>query len=287
MTPAAWTRSYISICKSQSQLWIISVMTLLTLALYPSGASFYGSLNILPIILIFLFPAVVQREEFWLAVCLLVGSAIALNWYYVGNHTFLLFYWVLALLLSCFAKERLKMLSLSARWLIGLPFLFAFVWKLISNDFRSGSTMQYLISATYPMGNVGVALTHLTPADLAQNIERVQQVISNPQAGSVALMMPAELPGWANLLTFTTQLLEGGIALVFLAPLPERWRWWREATLLLFFLTAYTLLPVGSFAAQFACMGYAMTTSTRLRTAFIASFFLFQAMNLLLGLFRP
>lgn len=283
MNPVAWVRSYVRLCASLDPLWAISVMTLVAMVRYQQGAWFYSVLNPVLLGLACLFPQLVRREQFWLVVCLTVGSSITLSWQHVSNHTFVLFYWTLALLISCFATDRLWVLARSARWLLGSLFLFAFIFKLASADFQSGATMRYFLSATLPLGQGAVALTELTRAQLEQNMAAVERVLSAPGTAPVLLLAPPGLGVLADVLTRATQVAEGWLALVFLVPLPARWRWLREASLLTFFLTAYTVLPVAPFATQLAYLGYAFTRSDRFRAAFVAAYFVYQLADLGLG----
>lgn len=288
MNPAGWIRAYVRACASLDPLWAISAMTLVAMVRYQQGAWFYSVLNAVLLGLACLFPQIVRREQFWLAVCVVSGSSILLNWYFLSNHSFVLFYWTLALLVSCFAADRQRVLALSARWIVGFLFLFAFVWKLVSPEFESGATMRYFLSATLPLGQSAVALTSLTAGQLAQNMETVERVISTLRTAPVSLIGPPGLSVLADALTRATQVVEGGMALIFLAPLPNRWRWLREAGLLFFFLTAYTFLPVAPFATQLAYLGYALTRSDQFRAAFIAAYFLYQLVDLSLrGVWGP
>jgi hypothetical protein len=279
----SWAEAYVRLCASLDPLWAISAMTLVTMVRYQEGTWYYSILNSVLLGLAVLFPKLVRLEQFWLAVCLLCGSSIILDWAFLGNHAYVLFYWSLALLLSCFATDRLYLLAASARWILGGVFLFAFIWKLLSHDFSSGATMRYFLSATVPMGEAAVALTGLTQGQLANNVTAVETVLSTQGASQATLFAPPGLSKLADLLTLATQVTEGLLALLFLAPLTARWRWLREAGLLVFFLTAYTLIPVAPFATQFAYLGYAMTNSAKFRAMFIAAFFVYQLTDLLLG----
>lgn len=283
MNPAGWVRSYVRLCASLDPLWTISVMTLIAMVRYQQGAWFYSVLNPVLLSTACLFPQVVRREQFWMAVCLVSGSSLILGGYTPGDHIFLLFYWVLALFLSCFAADRSRVLAWSARWLVGGVFLFAFIWKLISSDFNSGATMRYLLSTTLPLGQSAVVLTELTGAQLTQNMSAVERLLSTTGVPSTSLITPPGVRVLADLLTRATQITEGWLALVFLAPLPGRWRWLREASLLFFFLTAYVILPVAPFATLFACLGYTLTRSDGFRAAFVAAYFLYQLADLSLG----
>jgi hypothetical protein len=63
------------------------------------------------------------------------------------NHIYLLAYWclVLFLVLNVPAPARQRALALNARWLIGLAFLFAILWKaVLSPDFVDGRIEHHL-----------------------------------------------------------------------------------------------------------------------------------------------
>lgn len=276
-------RQYVALCQTIDPFWAVSIMTLLSIVRYQEGAWYFGILASVFLGLACLFPKIIERDVYWLGLCLLCGSSLVLYWSLLGNHAFSLFYWLLALLISCFVQQRLRFLADSARWIIGLIFLFAFLWKLMSNDFSSGATMRYLLTSTLPLGQTAVALTSLTQEQLTQNMRAVEDVLSFSTASPATLIAPSDVARLADLLTRTTQVVEGLLAACFLLPLSGRWQWLREASLLGFFVTAYTALPVAPFSTQFAYLGYALTPSPVYRAVFIAAYLISQVADLRLG----
>jgi hypothetical protein len=276
-------QAYVARCAALEPVWAISIMTLLAMVRYQGGAWYYHIIG--PVILgvATLFPKIVYREQFWLMLCMITGSSIVLDWTLLGNHSFMQFYWNLALLLACFSSNRLRFLAKSARWLVAFLFLFAFIWKLNSSDFRSGATARYLLSATFPAGQVSVMLAGLNPSALADNISIVEHVLSSSVNTKAKLHSSDGVGRLADVVTMMTIASEGLIALVFLLPLTSKWKWLRDLTLIFFMLTAYTIIPVASFGTQLAYLGYAATDSKWSRATFITLFFMHQLSGLFLG----
>jgi hypothetical protein len=276
-------QAYVDRCAALDPVWAISIMTLLAMVRYQGGAWYYYIIG--PVILgvASLFPKSVYREQFWLLMCMITGSSIVLDWTLLGNHSFVLFYWSLALLLACFSGNRLRFLAMSSRWLVAFLFLFAFAWKLNSNDFRSGATARYLLSSTYPASQLAVAFSGLSGSQVADNISAVERVLSSPMTTQVKLNSNAAVGHLADAMTIMTIVVEGLTALIFLLPLSLRWTWLRDMSLIGFMLTAYSIIPVASFATQLAYLGYAATNSNRSRAAYIALFFVYQLSGLVVG----
>lgn len=282
-TLGLFAQQYIELCKRLDPFWVISIMTLLSVVRYQEGAWYFVIFSSIFLGLACLFPKIIKHELFWFGLCILLGSTLISYWAFLGNHAFSLFYWLLALFISCFVQKRLEFLALSARWIIGFIFLFAFMWKLISGDFSTGATMRYLLTSTLPLGQTAVLLTSLTQEQLMQNIRNIDSVISFSTTSPARIIAPPDVSVLADVLTRATQFVEGTLALCFLVPLPRRWQWLREASLIGFFVTAYTILPVAPFSTQFAFLGYALTTSPVYRAVFIASYFIAQLADLRLG----
>jgi hypothetical protein len=276
-------QAYVDRCAALDPIWAVSIMTLLAMVRYQDGAWYYHIIG--PVILgvASLFPKSVYREPFWLMICMMIGSSIVLDWTLLGNHSFMLFYWSLALLLSCFSKDRLHFLAMSSRWLVALLFLFAFAWKLNSNDFRTGATARYLLTSTYPIGQLSVVLGGMSESQLADNINTVKRVLSSSVTTQGKLNSNAAIGRLADVMTLMTLIIEGLTALIFLLPLSLRWAWLRDVSLIGFMLTAYSVIPVASFATQLAYLGYAATNSNRSRAAYIALFFVYQLSGLAVG----
>jgi hypothetical protein len=276
-------QAYVDRCSKLDPVWAISIMTLLAMVRYQEGGWYYHVIGPVVLGVASLFPRVVYREQFWLLMCMITGSSIVLDWTLLGNHSFMLFYWSLALLLACFSSNRSRFLAMSSRWLVASLFLFAFVWKLNSNDFQGGATTRYLLSSTYPVGQLSVLLAGISKTQLTDNMRAVEWVLSSSETTQAKLYSNANIGRLADLMTMMTLITEGLTALIFFLPLSSRWVWLRDMSLIFFMLTAYSIIPVASFATQLAYLGYAATNSNRSRAAYIALFFVYQLSSLVVG----
>ncbi|UCC15053.1 MAG: hypothetical protein JSW21_03645, partial [Gammaproteobacteria bacterium] len=109
-------------------------LTLLDLLLRP-----VGSWAIRPFILglaaaALLRPRWLHQPLLWLALAVLAGTRVALDWPLADNHAYLLSYWCLAAALALMAQDAERPLAFNGRLLIGLVFLFACVWKFVVSD---------------------------------------------------------------------------------------------------------------------------------------------------------
>jgi hypothetical protein len=276
-------QTYVDRCAALDPVWAVSIMTLLAMVKYQDGAWYYHVIGPVVLGVAALFPKTVYREQFWLLMCMITGSSIMLDWTLLGNHSFLLFYWCLALLLASFSSNRMQFLAISSRWLVAFLFLFAFVWKLNSDDFRSGATARYLLSATYPASQLSAVFAGISGSQLEENINDVKRVLSSPVPTQAKLNSNDAVGHLADLITMMTLIVEGITALAFLLPLSLRWAWLRDVSLISFMLTAYSIIPVASFATQLAYLGYVTTKSNWSRAAYIALFLVYQLSTLVVG----
>ena len=58
-------------------------------------------------------------------------------------------------------------------------------------------------------------------------------------------------------MAFVTIVVEGAIAVVYLAPLAKRLSWIRDAIMVGFCVVTYVMLPVGGFGMLLTVMGFA------------------------------
>ncbi|UBV44567.1 hypothetical protein LAJ19_17480 (plasmid) [Deinococcus taeanensis] len=261
----------------------LSLMTLFMLARYSSFGeqmqANYGCLLAVAII----FRPVVREQTFWFLVLLATALPIVNNWWSQGGHAFLLLYWVGAIFLSFSAQEPRGMLAASGRYLIGATFFFAALWKFMSPEFADGTALQYFMATMIPIGLTTQVFTGLTQEQLQHNILAITDLLSQSVTSTVALARPPNIAPTAQVFTLLTQMLEGVLAVVFLAPLAGNKVILRDIALILFFITAYIILPIPSFAVLLACIGYAIASSPATRAFFLLAFFLWQIITLPFG----
>jgi hypothetical protein len=177
------------------------------------------------------------------------------QWYIIDNHKYLMTYWCLACCLAVFSEKSLKLLQINARWLIGLTFLFATLWKLFTLEYADGSFLHFTMLTDSRM-KVPAMLGGTVSLDaLDKNYElfsffrhfpdpaKKAQLIGGATSGGFAL-------GWSYL----TLLVEGLLAVVFLFNI-KFFRKFRNYLLILFVLGTYYLLPVIGFGFLLTILG--------------------------------
>ncbi len=177
----------------------------------------------------------------------------------LDNHHFLKLYWLLALLLAGMASDPVAALRRIARWMIGLVFVFATVWKLLVPDFVDGSLLTYLLATDGNMDRVLVAVGWHEQDRTIENRREIVGLRHDPTVPLEAteLDIPSRSVDVAPALAIATVLLEGAVAVAYLSPLRGRWERLQEVTLFTFLVVTYGLLPVFGFGGLLAAMGLA------------------------------
>ena len=203
---------------------------------------------------------------FWaLLFVMFLISPILRPWLALDNHHFLHVYWLAAIALTRFASRPDEALQTVARLLIGLAFAFAVAWKLLVPEFVDGSFFEYTFGTDSRLAEVAVAVGihqdgfHQANRDV---VSSWQEPDTEPAAGEMAIS--SSIASLSILLAWLTIVIEGAVAVTFLAPLRGRWRWLRDAALLVFVASTYPLAPVLGFAWLLICMG---AMASHLRTA--------------------
>jgi hypothetical protein len=227
-------------------------------------------------------PGMARNRWFWLLLfCLFIVSPIARPWVQLDNHNWLQVYWLGAILVSRFAVNPDLTLRLSARMLVGFAFLFAVTWKLIAPEFTTGAFFDFTFSTDRRLGDVA-ATFGLQESGLTGSNTRLISGWRTPGTVPVAEVLEvspaiARLTPW---LAWGTVLLEGAVAVTFLAPLQQRWRWLRDAAVTLFVATTYPLAPVTGFGLLVLSMSVMVSElHPRVRTALYVAAFIFVSLT--------
>jgi hypothetical protein len=197
----------------------------------------------------------IRHKMFWLCLTTLFVLVIWQPWFNVPNHRYFQAYWCLAITLSLFTASPEESLAKSARWLVGLAFLFSLIWKLRTPEFIDGRFFEY--SIIYDVRLVPLAVLLGIDSDLlAQNRELLRAFISvGNLSGEVVLETNRWVAVASTILTWWTLLIEALVAACFL--LSSRWisDVWRHSLLLVFIFTTYLLAPVVGFGWALVAMG--------------------------------
>lgn len=223
-----------------------------------------------------LAPAALRSGALWLALAGLTALRVVLDWPMSDNHAYLLAYWCLAAALATASPERGGALAWNGRWLIGLTFAFATLWKVaLSPDFLDGRFFRVTLLDDGRMEEFTRLLGGLDEDAFFDLRELVREHGDGPFVPWEE--MPQESPRFRTLataMTVSTVAMEGALAAAFLLPLPARLLLLRHALLLLFCAVTYALAPVAGFGWLLLSMGVAQTDPawSRLRLAYVAVF---------------
>ena len=220
-----------------------------------------------------------RRSGVWLALSVLIALRIASDWPLADNHIYLLSYWCLAAALALRSGAPSGTLAWNARWLIGLAFACAVVWKLLlSPDFLDGRFFRVTLQTDPRFAEVTQIVGGLTPDQLAANGRALEPV---PEGAELldppSVAEPARLRRFAQVSTWGIVFLEGAVAALMLIPFATpAVLVGRHAALLLFCVTTYAFAPVAGFGWLLLVMGIAQVASrqTWLRGLYVAAFLL-------------
>ncbi len=239
-------------------------MTLVVLMLYSSSYWYVRKpINIVCLAAI-LHPPLRRSKNFWLILTAIVVTSNILNWHRVDNHQYLITYWCLAICCSLLMANPARALALNARWLIGLAFLFATLWKVIfSADYLDGTFFHHTLLLDRRFEGVAALFGGLADEVFLQNHQALDQLRAYSSTLQVVQLQDSPQIFWlAQFLTWWTICTEGLIALAFLWPEGQGISRWRDWPLLLFLLTTYWVAPVVGFGCTLAAMGLAQSAPT-------------------------
>lgn len=211
-----------------------------------------------------------RRPAFWFASAALSFAFLLGAWWTTDDHRFLVAYWLLALGLASLEDSPAESLARHARILLGLVFLFATAWKVLSPDYRNGALFHYLLLVDPRISRVATFAGTLEPATVSENFGRVQQLQAD--AGTAVALTDAPGVGMlAAALAIAIVAFEGALAAAFLLP-AQRVPWWvRDGLLLAFLVGTYLLAPVLLFGVLLAAMGIAQAVHPHARTGYLVA----------------
>lgn len=224
-------------------------------------------------------PGVRDSARFWLALAATLGAAAWSDRWQIDNHQFLIAYWCLALGVAAPSPDPARVRRLSARLLVGVVFLSATTWKVLSPDFVDGSFMRYTLLTDSRFDEVATLVGGVPSQDLEANRHAVAG-LDDPAASlePVRLRSTGPLDGAARALTWWTLVIEGTVAVAFLAPWRRLARQ-RDLALIAFVVTTYAVAPVVGFGWVLVCLGLAQREPSRplVPLAYMGAFLLVQA----------
>jgi hypothetical protein len=258
-----------------SHLEIPLRLTAIALLLRPMGPWFVRPAVLAVAALVLISPRALHTPAAWGAVAALVAVRILDDWPLADNHIYLLGYWALAIALSLRAPDVSSALSSTSRWLIGLAFSFAVLWKVLSPDYLDGRFFRVTLLTDPRFAEAAMLIGGLSEGDLAANR---RALVPLPEGAALAsppeVIEPPRLRALATLSTWGILSLEAFIAAIMLVPPRGIRAMWRHGLLLGFCLVTYAFAPVAGFGWLLLVMGAAQTDEAHvwLRRAYAAVF---------------
>jgi hypothetical protein len=246
-------------------------LTCATLLLAPIGSFYVRPLVLVLAVAALVAPGVAASARVWAALAALAALRVALDWPLSDNHGYLLAIWCSALAVACADARPRAVLARNARLLIGLAFALATLQKAFSPDYRDDTFFRWTFAVDGRFEELGRVLGRD-----AESLERTRDWIAahpyEPPLPEAAFVETPALRAAATLFTWATLLIEGAVALAFLAPRATALGRVRDATLLLFCAGTYAIAPVAGFGWILLSMGVAQSESDRIRWLYLAVF---------------
>ncbi len=253
-------------------------LTAIALLLRPMGPWFVLPFILCLAALAIVFPRVLRTPATWLGLALLVGIRILDDWPLADNHIYLLGYWCLAVALALRTRDISSVIETSSRWLVGLAFAFAVLWKvMLSPDYLDGRFFRVTVLTDPRFADVATLIGGLTVQELNQNRTALQAL---PEGAELLdpphLTEPWRLRTLVLAATWGTVILEIGVALTSLVPGGPFVRRLRHGSLLAFCFSTYAFAPVAGFGWLLLIMGLAQCGQHQrfLRGVYVGAFLL-------------
>jgi hypothetical protein len=229
-----------------------------------------------------LFSPLRKNAFFWFALVCFTTSGLYYNWATADNHKYLITYWCLAIFFVCLSASE-NTLKTSARYLIGLAFFFAVIWKFITPDFINGDFFEYTFLFDERFSGKLKLFGALAPDAVDFNLlARDALTAYDSRLYEVDLLTNQQWSVWVKGVVWWTVALEGLIALCFLLPSRSRLARLGDVCLILFLLSTYLIAPVIGFGSIIATMGIIQCDVSRWKTrlAYILALLLLQLYRL-------
>ena len=211
----------------------------------------------------------------WFLLALLIGLRVVLEWPLPDNHAYLLAYWCLAVALALVSSAPLSVLSRSARWLVGLAFLFSVLWKvLLAPEYLDGRFFRVTLLVDDRFADAAMLFGTLSEEELLMNREALRPL---PEGAELldppVLVEPPAFRALAKVATWWLVAIESLVALAFLVGRRGRLR---HFALIGFCALTYAMAPVAGFGWILLALGLAQCGPEErgVRAAYVMTFFL-------------
>jgi hypothetical protein len=253
-------------------------LTAIALLLRPMGPWYVRPAILAAAALMLTVPRLLSSGALWFGMAGAVFVRIAVDWPLADNHIYLLGYWCLANGIALRDREPQTALAEMSRWLLGLAFALAVIWKsVLSPDFLDGRFFRVTFLTDPRMVEPAMLLGGVT-ADQLEESRRALEAL--PEGAE--LVEPRRVPETPRLRTLSAVstwgilVHEAAIAVSMLLPLWRGVAASRHAVLLAFCGVTYAFAPVAGFGWLLLVMGVAQVAPANvwLRRTYLAAFLL-------------
>lgn len=248
---------------------IIGFMTCLVL-LFNSHGKFFALLSIGALATLVFAPSLRRSPVFWIVMVLIWIPRLVIDWRDNEDHVFFGIYWCMAIGLALMGKDAEIAIRFNARWLIGLSFLIATIWKVISPQYYEGELFHYkLLQDSRFRMMVTTKVAGLDASDDQANAKAIIDLRNGSTTDGIAqLTYPKPVSYIAFFMTYWTILIEGSLGILFLLRSTRILSMIRNSLLMIFAITTYAVVPVLGFGILFMTMGIANCEPHEKRTKF-------------------
>ena len=251
-------------------------LTLLDLILRPIGSWEIRVPVLITSILGLVIPGLLKNPAIWFLLTGFTLSRVIFDWPLSDNHAYLLFLWCFAIFISALKKDKI-LLTKNARLMIGLVFVFAFIWKaFLSPDFLDKRFFSVNMIEDPRFSEFTQVTCNISKDDLDYFRDYVKQHVDGNLVFAEAINFNLKCVNKiAGFLTYYTIVLELLIALFFLIPKKISISKYRDYFLILFCISVYSVATVEGFGWLLIAMGISQSDNKKLPILlYILSFFI-------------
>ena len=234
-------------------------LTAIALLLRPMGPWFVRPGILALAVVAIVFPRALRRPALWGGVAVLIAVRILEDWPLADNHIYLLCYWALGVAVSLRTADAPRALASTSRWLLGLAFAFAVLWKaVLAPDFLDGRFFRVTFLTDPRFGAAAQLIGGLSAEELEQNRRALERLPDGAELlEPLRVHEPVRLQALARASTWGILGLEAAVALLMLAPARRDLAFMRHGVLLFFCGVTYAFAPVAGFGWLLVVMGLA------------------------------
>ncbi len=250
-------------------------LTLLDLILRPIGSWEIRVPVLITSILGLVIPGLLKSPVIWFLLTGFTLSRVIFDWPLSDNHAYLLFIWCFAIFLSALKKDKI-LLTKNARLMIGLVFVFAFIWKaFLSPDFLDKRFFSVNMIEDPRFSEFTQVTCNISKDDLDYFRDYVKQHVDGNLVFAEVINFNLKcIYKIAGFLTYYTIFLELLVALFFLIPKKISISKYRDYFLILFCISIYSVATVEGFGWLLIAMGISQSDNKKLPILFYIFAFL-------------